>query len=68
MDGGEIEVLELTPEKVLKVRLHGACHGCGMASVTLSYGVQNALNEEFPDDDIQLEMVENEAPVTNPKY
>lgn len=68
MDGGDIELIELTSEKVLKVRLHGACHGCAMSSLTLQAGVQNALNEEFPDDDIQLELVENAAPITNPKY
>lgn len=68
MDGGEIELVELTQEKVLKVRLHGACHGCMASSVTLQYGVQNALNEEFPEEDIQLQLVENDAPITNPKY
>lgn len=68
MDGGEIELVELTPEKILKVKLHGACHGCMASSVTLQLGVQNALNEEFPEEDIQLELVENTAPITNPKY
>ena len=58
MDGGEIELVELTPEKVLKVKLHGACVGCMASSVTLQYGVQNALNEEFPEEDIQLLLVE----------
>lgn len=58
MDGGEIELVELTPEKILKVRLHGACVGCMASSITLQYGVQNALNEEFPEEDIQLQLVE----------
>lgn len=58
MDGGEIELVELTPQKILKVRLHGACHGCSASSMTLQFGVQNALNEEFPEEDIQLELVE----------
>lgn len=68
MDGGDIELIELTPEKTLRVRLHGACHGCMASTATLQYGVQNALNEEFPEEDIVLELVENTAPVTNPKY
>ena len=63
MDGGEIEIVELTPEKILRVKLHGACHGCAASSVTLQYGVQNALNEEFPDDDIQLELIEQEGAI-----
>lgn len=58
MDGGDIEVVELTPEKILKVRLHGACNGCPAASMTLQYGVQNAINEAFPKEDIFVEMAE----------
>ena len=58
LDGGEIELVELTPEKVLKVRLHGSCQGCMASSVTLQYGVQNALNEEFPEEDIELQLVD----------
>lgn len=58
LDGGEIELVELTPEKVLKVRLHGACVGCMASSMTLQYGVQNAINEEFPEEDIQLLLIE----------
>lgn len=58
MDGGDIELVELTPEKILKVRLHGACNGCMASSMTLQFGVQNAINEEFPEEDIQLELVE----------
>ncbi|MBI2639095.1 NifU family protein [Candidatus Peregrinibacteria bacterium] len=58
MDGGEIELVELTQEKILKVKLHGACVGCMASSITLQYGVQNAINEEFPEEDIQLQLVE----------
>lgn len=58
MDGGDIELVELTEKKILKVRLHGACVGCMASTITLQYGVQNAINEEFPDEDIQLELVE----------
>lgn len=58
MDGGDIELIELTKNKVLKVRLHGACIGCAMAGYTLQYGVQNTINEEFPKEDIQVLLVE----------
>lgn len=58
MDGGEIELLELTKDGILKVRLHGACHGCPAAGYTLSYGVQAAINEDFPNEDIQVLLVE----------
>lgn len=60
MDGGDIELVELTTEKILKVKLHGACQGCMASAMTLQFGVQNALNEEFPEEDIQLELMPNE--------
>ena len=58
MDGGEIELVELTKKNVLKVRLLGACCGCPAAGITLSYGVQAAIDEEFPEEDIQVLLVE----------
>jgi Fe-S cluster biogenesis protein NfuA len=54
MDGGDMELVELTKEKVLKIKMQGACVGCSASSVTLEYGVQNMLFEEFPEEDIQL--------------
>lgn len=57
-DGGDIEVVELTPKKVLKVRLKGACDGCACASVTLQYGVQHMIDEEFPNENILVELAE----------
>lgn len=59
MDGGEIELIELTPEKILKVKLHGACNGCMASSVTLQYGVQQAIDDAFPEEDIELQLVDN---------
>lgn len=58
MHGGEIELIKLTPKNILHVRLHGACRGCAAANFTLQYGVQNAINEEFPGEDIKVELVE----------
>ena len=54
---GSIEIIELTPEKILRVRLHGACHGCSLAAVTLQYGVQYTLDQEFPGEGIALELI-----------
>lgn len=58
MHGGYIEIAELTKDNVLRVRLAGVCQGCAAAPYTLQYGVQNILNEEFPDEDILVEPVE----------
>lgn len=48
MDGGDIEVVDVENGYV-KVRLHGACHGCGMASATLYGGVERILKQEIPE-------------------
>ncbi|PIQ77281.1 hypothetical protein COV82_05260 [Candidatus Peregrinibacteria bacterium CG11_big_fil_rev_8_21_14_0_20_46_8] len=66
MDGGEIELVELTDEGILKVRLHGACNGCFASSMTLQYGVQQAIDEAFPDEDIQLELIDAAPPDHGP--
>lgn len=61
MHGGEIEIVEFTTKNILRVRLHGACAGCPAAGNTLQYGVQAILNEEFPDEDIQVVPVQEES-------
>ena len=48
-DGGDIEFVELTDDNIVKIRLHGACIGCGLADITISQGVERALMDEVPD-------------------
>lgn len=45
-DGGDVEFVDLTPEGVVKIRLLGACVGCGLADVTVYQGIEQALTEE----------------------
>jgi len=66
MDGGEIELVELTEEGVLKVRMHGACSGCFSSTMTLQFGVQQAIDEEFPDEAIQIELIDAAIPDHGP--
>ena len=47
-DGGDVEVVEVTDDGVVKVRLTGACHGCPMAAVTLKQGIERVLMQEIP--------------------
>lgn len=44
-DGGDIELVEVTDEGVVKVQLQGACHGCPMSQITLSQGVERVLKD-----------------------
>jgi len=48
-DGGDVELVEVTPEGVVKVKLTGACAGCPMSQMTLKHGVERALREEIPE-------------------
>mgnify|MGYP001150919896 CR=1 FL=1 len=48
-DGGDVELVEVTPENIVKVRLQGACKGCPMSQMTLRMGVERVLREEIPE-------------------
>ncbi len=45
-DGGDAELVEVTPDGVVKVRLRGACKGCPMSQMTLKRGIENAIKNE----------------------
>ena len=44
-DGGDVELVEVTEEGVVKVKLKGACGGCPMAQMTLSQGIEKHLKK-----------------------
>jgi Fe-S cluster biogenesis protein NfuA len=48
-DGGNVELVEITPEGVVKVRLTGACGGCPMSGYTLKLGIEEKLKERVPE-------------------
>jgi len=48
-DGGDVELVEVTDEGIVKVRLQGACQGCPMAQMTLQMGIERVLKEMVPD-------------------
>jgi Fe-S cluster biogenesis protein NfuA len=48
-DGGDIEVLDITDENIVKVRLQGACENCKFSYYTLRAGVEEALRKEIPE-------------------
>ena len=49
MDGGDIELVEVTADGIVKVRLTGACGSCPMAQITMKHGVERVLKEEVPE-------------------
>ena len=47
-DGGDVELVEVILEGVVKVRLTGACSGCPMRQTTLQMGIGRVLKKEVP--------------------
>ena len=48
-DGGNIKVLEITDDHVVKVEMLGSCGDCRMSSMTLKAGVEDAIRQAFPE-------------------
>lgn len=48
-DGGDVELVEVTDDGVVKVALQGACRGCPMSQLTLANGVERVLKQEIPE-------------------
>ena len=48
-DGGDIELVEVTADNVVKVRLQGHCAGCPGARMTLEGVVARVLKESYPE-------------------
>ena len=48
-DGGDIKLVEITEDFVVRVELIGACRGCPYSEQTLKAGVEAALKKEIPE-------------------
>lgn len=47
-DGGDVELVKVTQEGIVEVKLTGACIDCPMSQMTLRAGVERALIREVP--------------------
>jgi Fe-S cluster biogenesis protein NfuA len=48
-DGGDVELVDVSDEGVVKVRLTGACRGCPMGMQTLKLGIEKHLKQKVPE-------------------
>ncbi|MDD4182649.1 MAG: NifU family protein [Candidatus Omnitrophica bacterium] len=48
-DGGDVELVDVTGDGVVKLRLKGACGCCPMSTYTLKMGIEQRLKEEIPE-------------------
>lgn len=47
-DGGDVELVEVTQDGIVKVKLTGACGHCPMSTMTLKMGIEKTLMEKIP--------------------
>ena len=48
-DGGDVKLIDVTPDGIVKVMLTGACKGCAMSQMTLKEGVERVIKQEVPE-------------------
>ncbi|HNW56476.1 MAG TPA: NifU family protein [Bacteroidales bacterium] len=48
-DGGDIDLIDVTNDMTVKVKLTGACNGCPYSLQTLKAGVEQAIIQEVPE-------------------
>ncbi len=54
-DGGDVELVDVSEDGVVKVRLKGACGGCPMSQMTLKMGIEKVVKQVVP----QIKSVES---------
>ena len=47
-DGGDVELVDVSEDGVVKVKLTGACHGCPMSQMTLKNGIEKIIKQQVP--------------------
>jgi len=48
-DGGDVELIDVSADGIVKVKLTGACHGCPMAQMTLKAGTEKVIKTQVPE-------------------
>lgn len=48
-DGGDAQLVEITSDGVVKLKLVGACGSCPMSQMTLKMGIEKRLKERLPE-------------------
>ena len=48
-DGGDVELVDVDEDGVVKVKLTGACGGCPMSQMTLKMGIEKTLKQTVPE-------------------
>ncbi|HEY9162147.1 MAG TPA: NifU family protein [Desulfomonilia bacterium] len=47
-DGGDVQLIDVTDDGTVKVKLQGACGGCPMATLTLKNMIEKIVKQDVP--------------------
>lgn len=48
-DGGNVEIVEITEDNIVKVELKGACKTCNMSHMTMKAGIEETIKKSVPE-------------------
>ncbi len=48
-DGGEVTLVGIDDDRIVQIRLGGACQGCPSSSITMTMGVESILKSHIPE-------------------
>lgn len=48
-DGGDVELVDVSEDGLVKVKLQGACAGCPMSTMTLKMGIEKVIKQNVPE-------------------
>lgn len=48
-DGGDVSLVDVSEDKVVRVKFSGACHGCPYSYMTLKAGIEETIKREIPE-------------------
>lgn len=48
-DGGNVELIEITEDYIVRVELHGSCKTCSMSAMTMKAGIEETIKRAVPE-------------------
>lgn len=49
VDGGNVEVVDVTEDHIVKIKWLGTCEGCSMSAMTMRAGIEQAIRGRLPE-------------------
>ena len=48
-DGGDVSLVDVTADNIVRLELHGACQSCSMSMMTLKAGIEETIKRAVPE-------------------